>query len=90
MVGGNAAARTYRQNIFFCGDALEYVNVELTQFESAPAKKAERDAETGVAVRYLKDFDITESTEVERLDIFFGVKNVYPEIGIRHIGARVQ
>ena len=84
-----AQVELYRQGIYFCGDALEYVNVTLNKPKSAVYAGVERDQETGVAISYLADFDIEEATEAERLDIFFGVKTVYPEIGIRHIGASV-
>ena len=84
-----AQEELYRQGIYFCGDALEYVNVTLNKPKSAVYAGVERDQETGVAISYLADFDIEEATEAERLDIFFGVKTVYPEIGIRHIGASV-
>ena len=84
-----AQEELYRQGIYFCGDALEYVNVTLNKPKSAVYAGVERDQETGVAISYLADFDIEEATEAERLDIFFGVKTVYPEIGIRHIGAAV-
>ena len=93
--GGSAAAtastkdRQYRQGLFFCGDALEYVNVALAKPKSATYAGTERDSETGVTISYLADFDITEASEAERLDIFFGVKTVYPEIGLRFIGESV-
>ena len=79
----------YRQGIYFCGDALEYVNIELATPKSAVYAGAQVDEETGAAITYLADFDATDMTELERLDIFFGTKAVYPELGIRHIGAKV-
>lgn len=82
-------AQTYRQGIYFCGDALEYVNIELATPKSAVYAGAQVDEETGAAITYLADFDATEMTELERLDIYFGVKAVYPELGIRHVGAKV-
>ena len=85
----SAEAQSYRQGVWFCGDALEYINVTLTEFESAKASSTQRDPETGVAISYLKDFEIKDRSEAERLDIFFGAKAIYPEIGIRHIGAKV-
>ena len=82
-------AADYRQGLWFVGDALEYVNVELHDFESAVASGVEVDEETGVSIAYLCDFTIKNRTERKRLDILFGVKTVYPEIGIRHIGKKV-
>ena len=88
-ITATATAAKYRQGIYFCGDALEYVNVTLSKPKSASYAGVERDSETGVAISYLADFDIDDVTEIERLDIFFGVKTVYPEIGIRYLGQRV-
>ena len=82
-------AKTYRQGLYFVGDALEYVNVTLTDFDSAVKSGVEMDEETGVSISYLCDFDIDNRTEAERLDIFFGVKAIYPEVGMRHVGAEV-
>lgn len=86
----DADDHSYRQGLYFCGDALEYVNVTLAKPKSATYAGVETDTETGVSISYVADFDIEEMTEQERLDIFFGVKNVYPEIGIRHIGPEVS
>ncbi len=66
------------------------MNVSLAKPKSAVYAGVERDTETGVAISYLADFDITDVTEVERLDIFFGTKTVYPEIGIRWIGPELN
>ena len=85
----SATTKTYRQGIYFCGDALEYINITLAKPKTAVYGGVERDTETGVSISYCADFDITDMTEVERLDIFFGVKTIYPEIGIRHVGALV-
>ena len=92
VLGRDTAAdnkKEYRQGLFFCGDALEYVNVTLAAFKTAKYQGVERDPETGVAISYVGDFEIDEMTETERLDIWFGVKNIYPELGIRHIGKEV-
>ena len=84
-VTAGQGAKRIRQSIYFCGDALEYVNVTLAKPKSAIYAGAERDSETGVSISYLADFDIEEATEAERLDIFFGTKTIYPEIGIRDL-----
>lgn len=83
-------AATFRQGLWTCGDALEYVNVTLTEFKSAVMAGTQTDAETGVSISYLADFEIKNRSERERLDILFGVKTVYPEIGIRHVGKKVS
>lgn len=85
-----ASSATYRQGVFFCGDALEYVNVALARPKTANFAGTERDEETGLSISYAADFDINEMSEIERLDIFYGVKTVYPEIGIRWVGQKVS
>ena len=87
-VSASADAQRYRQGLYFCGDALEYVNVTLAKPKSAVYAGVERDSETGVSISYLADFDIEWRTEAERLDILFGAKTIYPEIGIRDITKR--
>ena len=87
--GSRNQRRTYRQGIFFCGDALEYVNIALPTPKSAVYGGTQTDPETGCIMSYLSFFDGTEMTESERLDIFFGVKTIYPEIGIRWLGPQV-
>ena len=89
VIGRATTAKEYRQGMWFCGDALEYVNVELASPKSAVYSGVQRDAETGAAMSYCADFDITDMTETERLDIWFGVKNIYPELVIRHVGEEV-
>lgn len=89
VVGRATTKKRYRQGIYFCGDALEYVGVTLNEFVSAPEQGVERDPETGCVISYVADFDITEMAETRRVDTFFGVKTVYPELVIRHIGAAV-
>ena len=85
----NEGAKSFRQSLFFCGDALEYINVKLKTPKSAYYSGSQVDDETGLAITYTSDWDQKEYTEVDRLDIFFGVKNIYPEIGMRHIGHEV-
>ena len=93
ILGFDTSQRTteqrYRQGMFFCGDALEYINVTLASPKSATYAGTAMDEETGVAMTYLADYNAVEMTEMERLDIFFGVKTIYPEIGIRWLGPKI-
>ena len=97
IVGGDkntsASARVdleYWQSIFFHGDALEYVSAGIALPKSASYSGRQTDPDTGVTISYNADFDINDLTETERLDILFGVKVIYPELGIRHIGQPVS
>lgn len=75
----------YRQGFYFNTDAVEYANVALLNPSSAVVHGRKRDEETGCIVSYVSDHDIQTKTEIDRLDIYFGVKNIYPELGIRAI-----
>jgi len=73
-----------------CGDAREYVCVKLKTPKSAIMGGSQVDDGTGLAITYTSDWDQKQYTEVDRMDILFGTKNIYPEIGIRHIGERIN
>ncbi|MCY4259031.1 MAG: hypothetical protein OXC91_02045 [Rhodobacteraceae bacterium] len=91
IVGMSAgeSARSFRQTLFMCGDALEYINVKLKTPKSAFLSGSQVDDETGLAITYTSDWNQEQYTEVDRMDILFGTKNIYPELGIRHIGDRI-
>ena len=77
------AGSTYRQAVAFHKSGLEFVPVMLDMPKSAVFKSRMMDDQTGLSVRYLAGFDINKSSERDRLDILFGVKAVYPEVGVR-------
>ena len=94
--GDNAAitlvgteGKTYRQGVFYEKSALEYANVQLETFQSAVLQGQATDDQTGVSVSLVGWFDGNNMRETQRIDIFFGVKNIYPELGIRHVGSEV-
>lgn len=87
--GKSADPVEYRQGFYFNTDAVEYANIALLNPKSAVAHGRKRDDETGAIISYVSDFDITENSEIDRLDIYFGVKNIYPELGIRAIFGEV-
>ena len=81
----------YYQDIFWHGAALEYANVALTLPEGAEALggTVQTDPETGLQIMMLRDFDWYTAESKVRLDIFFGVKNVRPDLVIRKISTKV-
>lgn len=87
VTAGTAAQNRarYRQAIFFQSDAIEYANITLYNPKSATYSSVRTDPETGVSISFVSDFTITDKSETDRLDIMFGVKNVYPELGIKQI-----
>ena len=44
-------------------------------------------SEEGYSIRVVKDYNVDDDDEVIRLDILYGVKAIYPELGVRILGA---
>ena len=84
------AGKSYRQGIFYERSALEYVNIQLEQFESFVLKGRAVDDETGLSVSLAGQADINTMIEKRRLDSLFGAKAIYPEIGIRCITGAIN
>ena len=71
----------YPQNLVFHENALALVTVPLELPDSAVFKA--RADWRGYSIRVIKDYDIENDEEIIRLDILFGVKAIYPELGLR-------
>ena len=84
------SAKSYRQGLFMCSDALEYINVKLQVPNSAYMTGSQVDDDTGLAITYTADFEVDELSQTDRLDVLFGVKNIYPEIGMRYISSEIH
>ena len=80
---------SYRQGVFYEKNLLEYVNVELEGFDSAVLQGRSTDDQTGVSVSLVGWFEGLQRRETQRVDILFGVKAIYPELGIRFISDTV-
>jgi hypothetical protein len=76
-----AAATAFPQNLAFHENALALVTVPLELPDSAVFKA--RADWRGYSIRVIKAYDIAEDDEIIRLDILFGVKAIYPELGLR-------
>ena len=83
------AAASYKQSVFYERDALEFVHVTLVPPQSAQRYGVSTDPDSGTSVQYLEDFDFEKMETKIRVDIMYGVKTVYPEIGLRYIGGKV-
>lgn len=79
-----ASAIAYPQNLAFHQNALALVTVPLELPDSASFKA--RADWRGYSIRVIKDYDIDTDQEIIRLDILFGVKAIYPELGVRAWG----
>jgi len=82
IVGASAAQ--VPQNLGFHRNALALVTVPLELPDSAVFKA--RADWRGYSIRVIKDYDITEDEEIIRLDVLYGVKAIYPELGVKLVG----
>ena len=76
-----ASATAYPQNLGFHKNALALVTIPLELPDSAVFKA--RADWRGYSIRVIKDYDIDSDEEIIRLDILYGVKAIYQELGVR-------
>ncbi len=62
--------------------ALVMIPIELPDSASFKA----RETHNNISIAVVKSFDIDEYEEIIRLDIMYGVKTIYPEMGVRLFG----
>ena len=74
----------HAQNLAFHRNALALVTVPLELPDSAVFKA--RADWRGYSIRVIKYYDIDSDEEIIRLDILYGVKAIYPELGVRLTG----
>ena len=81
----SAAANTaFTQNLGFHKNAIALATRPLDLPESVNFKA--RGNWNGYSIRVVKDFDINDDVEIIRLDMLFGAKVIYPELGVRYQG----
>lgn len=84
IVPFGSAATAYPQSLVFHKNALALVTVPLEMPDGAAFKA--RESSKGLSVRVVKDYDIDNDTDIIRLDIMYGVKAIYPDLGTRLSG----
>jgi hypothetical protein len=72
------------RNMIFHKNAMALVMVPL-ELPSGAAFKA-RETYKNLSIAVVKDFDIDEYEDIIRLDIMYGVKMIYPEMGVILMG----
>lgn len=75
------ASTAYPQNLMFHKSCFGLVVCPLELPDSAGFKS--RATADNVSIRVVKDYDIDADDEIIRLDILYGVKTLYPELGVR-------
>lgn len=72
---------SYPQNLGFHKNAFALVTVPLEMPDGAAFKA--RESDNGLSVRVVKDYDIDTDEDIIRLDILYGIKDIYPELACR-------
>lgn len=78
------ANTTYPINMGFHRNAFALVTVPLEMPDGVSFKA--RESYKGLSMRVIKDYDITNDTEIIRLDVLYGRKAIYPDLAARLIG----
>jgi len=74
------ASETYRQDYLFHKDAIGLAVVDLELPQSATVKARVRDADSGLSLSMTGAYDITNQSEITRIDVVWGVHDIYPEL----------
>lgn len=82
-----AANATYEQNYLFHRDAIALAMIDLELPQSAVIKSRAADPETGLSLTLTGAYDITEQTEIHRIDAVYGTDLIYGELALRMWGA---
>lgn len=78
-VGGNAAA--YDISLGFHRDAFAFATADLEMPRGMDM--ASRKVQDGLSLRFVRGFDINNSTFVSRFDILYGFKTIRPQLAFR-------
>ena len=77
-------ATAYKQNLVFHRNCFALVTVPLEMPDGANFKA--RETKNGLSIRVVKQYDIDSDEDVIRLDILYGKKTIYPDLGTRLSG----
>lgn len=87
IVVKGTAGSTYEQNYLFHKNAIALAMINLELPRSAVVKSRVSDPQSGLSMCLTGAYDITEQSEIHRLDAVWGTKLIYPELAIRLWGA---
>ena len=77
------AGATYEQNYLFHRDAIALAMIDFELPETAVVAKRVRDPQTGLSLTMTGAYDITQQSEIHRIDALWGTKAIYPELAMR-------
>ena len=81
------AGSTYEQNYLFHKEAIALAMIDLELPQSAVIKSRAADPETGLSLLMTAAYDITQQSEITRIDAVWGADAIYPELAMRMWGA---
>lgn len=81
------AGSSYEQNYLFHKECIALAMVDLELPASATVKSRASDPETGLSLMMTAAYDITQQSEITRIDAVWGTDAIYPELGMRMWGA---
>ncbi len=77
------AEKTYRQNFLFHRDAIALAMVDLELPQSATVKARVRDPDAGLSLCMTAAYDITQQSEITRIDAVWGTDLIYSDLAHR-------
>lgn len=83
-VMGLANSGFYPQNLAVHGNCMALATVPLVMPDSVNFKA--RISHKGIGIRVIKAYDEVNDEEIIRMDVMWGQKVIYPELGVRHWG----
>lgn len=83
------ASKTYRQALLFHRDAVGLAVIDLELPQSAVVKSRVRDEDSGLSLTLTGAYDISEQSEITRIDVVWGAHMIYPELAHRLWGSEV-
>lgn len=84
-VAGNANT-IYEQVFLFHKDALTFAMVDFELPRTAVIAERASDPDTGLSLSLTGAYDITQQTEIFRIDALWGVKAIFPELAMKMFG----
>lgn len=78
------ASTAYPQNLCIHKNAIALVTVPMELPDGVTFKA--REQHKGFSMRVVKQYDIDTDTDIIRLDVLYGMKTIYPELGVRLTG----
>lgn len=84
----NPQGKSGAQNLLLHPDAYALVSVKLESPEAVEVISQKRDPKTGIAIRFVRAFDPTQSRMINRWDMVYGFGAMYPDnCCVRMLGA---